>query len=132
MALKDLVKPKDTLAEKMIEETITGLVHLDEDLGLVLFTPEATPLPNRQKVLVYLVALQAWRFLARRFASGAGRDEIVEHTRMGREEVRRALNSLETDRLVARQSFGRYFVCEPALPIAKAEIDATRKAFGIK
>ncbi len=76
--------------------------------------------------------LGAWRFLAPRFAAGAGRDDIEEHTRIGRSEVRRALKSLETDRFITRQTFGRYVVCEPALPIAKAEIDATRKAFGMK
>ena len=76
MALNDLVRPKASCAAEMIEKTITGLVRLDEKLGLVLFTPEATPLPNRQKVLVYLVALQAWRFIGSGFPSGAGRDDI--------------------------------------------------------
>ena len=132
MALQDLVASKDSLAEKWIDEAIKGLIHLDKDLGLVLFTPESTKLPDRQKVLVYLVALQAWRFVAPKVTAGAARHEIEEHTCLGSNEVRRALASLEKDRIVVRQNFGRYFLSDPAMPIAKTEIDATRKADGIK
>ena len=130
MALKG-INSKDVL-EKMIEETINGLVHLDDDSGRVLFTPSATKLPNRQRVLVYLVALRGLHFLNSGLPSGAARNDIEEDTRIGRAEVRRALSSLQTDRLIARQIFGQYFVCEPALPIAKAEIDLTRDTYKIK
>jgi hypothetical protein len=132
VALQDLVASKDSVAQDVIEGIITGFVKLDPDPGLVLFTPESTRLPVRPKVLVYLVALQAWPLLNPRVSvpSEASSSEIAERTCIGVGKVRHALKELEKQHLITWGRFWKYFVCEQALPIIKVEIDAARKALG--
>lgn len=63
MALKDLTVAKSELTEKQIEEIVGNHVRYDPAAKEVVFLPTASSLPNRTRVLLYLVALQGWPFV---------------------------------------------------------------------
>jgi hypothetical protein len=63
MALKDLTTSSARLTEQQIEEVIAAFVRFDPDAGVVVLLPAASRLSNRQRVLVYLTALQGWPFV---------------------------------------------------------------------
>lgn len=69
MALKDLTTSSRQLSEEQIERLVAPFVRYDPDAGAVVLLPQARSLPTRQRVLVYLAALQGWP-TARRRASG--------------------------------------------------------------
>jgi hypothetical protein len=63
MALKDLISDRTTLPEQVVEGIVKDYVSYhpkDKKIGL---TASASRLSNKQKVLVYLVALQGWPFV---------------------------------------------------------------------
>jgi len=65
MPLKDLTIKGSVLAEKQVEEVVSKYVRYDVEEKQIHFLPVFTPLTNRHKVLVYLVALHGWPFLSK-------------------------------------------------------------------
>jgi hypothetical protein len=63
MSLKDLTVKKSLLREEQVEEIVSEYVRYDPNTKEVFLLPGAGPLKNRQKVLIYLVALQGWPFV---------------------------------------------------------------------
>lgn len=63
MALKDLTIKGSVLTEKQVEDIVSNYVRYDVKEKQIILLPASNALPNKQKVLVYLVALQGWPFL---------------------------------------------------------------------
>lgn len=64
MPLKDLVAKKSEIAESVIEAIVSKYVRYYTDTLEIGFTPDGAGLSGENKVLVYLVALLGWRYVA--------------------------------------------------------------------
>lgn len=64
MPLKDLVADHGKITEEIIEKIIADYVRYDPSRYEVVFTPEGNALANDSKILVYLVAVLGWQYVA--------------------------------------------------------------------
>jgi hypothetical protein len=127
MALKDLVASRAKLQEADIEQIVASYVIYDEDHKEVAFTPEGNALPARKKLLIYLVALQGWPFIASDVATDAAPSEIATQLALPGGTVRPMLMGLRDQNLVATKD-GRYSVRAANLHSIKAELGSQASA----
>jgi hypothetical protein len=132
MTWQDLVTSQAGFARNLVEEAIRGLACFDREQGVVLFTPNASRLQPRQRVLLFLLALQFWHLDKRpiRKPNCACWWHIKKRTCLGVEDLDLALMELRRANYIGRR-YGRYFVRDPALPFATAEITTTKQSLKI-
>jgi len=63
MALKDLIADSAALTEQAIEDIIGPYISYDPKMKQISFTAKAKNLPNRHKIVLYLVALHGWPYV---------------------------------------------------------------------
>ena len=123
MALKDLVVEKGALDEAMIERIVEPYLRYDVDAKEIHFTHAFTSLPNKAKILVYLVALQGWRFVTEEpMPEDARPAEIEAATGILGGSLRPTLHNLSESRQVYERK-SRYSVRGTSLSMIEAELN---------
>jgi len=126
MALKDLIAQNAQFAEQAVESIVADFVRFDPAEKLVIFTDEVRHLTNREKLLVYLVALQGWRFVTEEKIEPAAKPaEIAERTGILVSSLRPLLSELKGCRMIA-DTGGRYFASVSAYAAIKETLARSR------
>jgi hypothetical protein len=123
MALKDLIASRQQLNEAAIEAVIKDFVRYDPDNSDIILTPAAVRLPNKHKVLTYLVALEGWVYLKPNIeVTGARPSELEGALGIPGGTLRPLLRDLAAERLV-KSDRGAYRIVAPNLDAAVAAIN---------
>jgi hypothetical protein len=111
MALKHHTIDSSKISEELIEAIISERVKYDPAKETVVLLPATRGLTNDRKILVYLAALQGWRFLVKENSphENASPLEISRVTGIPGGSVRPLLRGLE-DRKILIATKGRYEV----------------------
>jgi hypothetical protein len=125
MALKDLIAEKGVLDEAAIERIVGSFVRYDVDDLAVTFTPAIGELSNRAKILVYLVALQGWKFVTDDTTPSSARPKDIEDaTGIPGGSLRPTLRSLVENHLLSEKD-GRYSVSSTSFHAIERELSKT-------
>src|ERR1700722_10404573 len=122
MALKDLVAERGAFDEAAIERIVEPHVRYDIDAKEIHFTPAFRGLSNKLKILVYLVALQGWRFVTDETIPADARPADVEAaTGIAGGSLRPTLRALSESHHVSERD-SRYSVRGTTFPSIEGEL----------
>jgi len=122
MALKDLVAEKGALDEAAIERIVGPYVRYDIEAQEVTFMPAFASLANKAKILVYLVALQGWKFVTDEPMDADARPSDIEAaTGIPGGSLRPTLRGLCDAHLLTERD-SRYSVRGTTFPLIEAEL----------
>jgi hypothetical protein len=109
MALKDHTIDSTKISEELIESIITERVKYDPAKETIVLLPAVRSLTNDKKVLLFLAALQGWRFLVKENtpSESASPTDITRATGIPGGSVRPLLRGLE-DRKILIAVKGKY------------------------
>src|SRR5579863_2800605 len=128
MALKDLIADKDTLDEAAIEQIIAAYVRYDIEEHSIIPTPAFGDLSNRAKILVYLIAVQGWKFVVDDPVPSDARPVDIENaTGIPGGSVRPILRELSDTRILAEKN-GQYSVRSTAFANIQRELSGNQTA----
>lgn len=123
MALKDLTVEKGALDEAAIERIVGPYVRYDLEAKEITFMPAFAGLSNKAKILVYLVAIQGWKFVADEpMASDARPADIEAATDIPGGSLRPTLRGLCESHVLAERD-SRYSVRGSNFPLIEAELN---------
>lgn len=123
MALKDLVAEKGTLDEAAIERIVEPYVRYDVHAKEIRFMPAFAGLSNKAKILVYLVALQGWRFVTDEpMQSDARPADIEAATGIRGGSLRPVLRGLSENHHISEKG-SRYSVRGTSFPVIETELN---------
>ncbi len=123
MALKDLIAEKGTLDEAAIERIVGPYVRYDVEAKEITFMPAFARLSNKAKILVYLVAIQGWKFVIDEpMASDARPTDIEVATGIAGGSLRPTLRGLCESRVLAEKD-SRYSARGTNFPLIEAELN---------
>ena len=123
MALKDLVAERGAFDEAAIERIVEPHVRYDIDAKEIHFTPAFRGLSNKMKILVYLVALQGWRFVTDEAVPADARPgDVKAATGIPGGSLRPTLRELSENHHVSEND-SRYSVRGTSFPSIEAELN---------
>lgn len=127
MALKDLVASNSALTEETVEAIVNAYIRYDIEEAEVVFLPEFNDLSNSHKILVFLSALQGWRFVIDdEQAVSMKPGELEKKTGIPGGSLRPALRTLAQQKLLGDKD-GSYFARPASLASIRKEIESRKQ-----
>jgi hypothetical protein len=123
VALKDLIVSHAELTEEQIEKIVAPYARYDLVAKSIVLLPSAMTLSNRQRVIVYLVALRGWPFVVSEDAppTSATPAELERSLQIPGGTLRPILKDLRDARLIEATD-GRYSANPVTLPFLEEEL----------
>lgn len=119
MTLKDLTISLDRITEEAVEAIVKDFVRYDTEKRITIFTKEGRALPNKLKVLVFLVGQHGWQYILPDASASPAVEkspqEISKATNIKGGTVRPLLKTLASEGLVYKSGAG-YIVPQEAIP----------------
>jgi len=125
MALKNLTTSIRTLSEQQIESVVSPYVRYDPEAAMIVLLPAAARLTAKNKILVYLAALQGWPFVTdKAILVDASPSEIEKALHIAGGTVRSLLMAMRQEHLVVSTG-GRYAVTPASVDVVRSQVEAS-------